>query len=173
MILLDTDHFSVLSDARNRFHDSLISRLENVAERVLLPVVCVEEQLRAWLAQVRRVRDARKLIVPYDRLVHLLETLAEWEIARWNEQAADEFTALRRQRIRIGTQDLRIAALALSCGAILLSPTCAILNRSHSFESKTGSIKSNKKQRRRYRTQRGHRRHLRRSEFQCRVKHKR
>lgn len=121
MILLDTDHFSVLTDARHRLHASLISRLATVDEPVVLPVVAVEEQLRAWLAQVRRVRDAYKLTTPYSRLVHLLETLAEWEIAGWTERAADEFTALRRQRIRIGTQDLRIAALTLSYDGRLLS----------------------------------------------------
>jgi tRNA(fMet)-specific endonuclease VapC len=121
MILLDTDHFSVLTDARHRLHASLISRLTQANEPVALPVVAVEEQLRAWLAQVNRVRDAHELIVPYGRLVHLLETLAEWEIVPWTEGAANEFTALREQRIRIGTQDLRIAALAVSCDALLLS----------------------------------------------------
>lgn len=121
MILLDTDHFSVLTDARHRCHASLVSRLEEVVDPVVLPVVTVEEQLRAWLAQVRRVRDAHKLISPYGRLVHLLEVLADWEIARWTEAAADEFDSLRRQQIRIGTQDLRIASLALTEHARLLS----------------------------------------------------
>jgi tRNA(fMet)-specific endonuclease VapC len=37
------------------------------------------------------------------------------------EQAADVFARLRRQRIRIGSQDLKIAAIALIENAMLLS----------------------------------------------------
>jgi tRNA(fMet)-specific endonuclease VapC len=47
--------------------------------------------------------------------------LAEWEIVRWSEPAADEFERLRKQRIRIGTQDLKIAAIALATDSLLLS----------------------------------------------------
>ena len=36
--------------------DPLISRLTQADEPIALPVVAVEEQLRAWLAQVHRVR---------------------------------------------------------------------------------------------------------------------
>jgi tRNA(fMet)-specific endonuclease VapC len=121
MILLDTDHFSVLTDARHARHASLAARLTEVEEPIAIPVVAVEEQLRAWLAQIRRVRDARQLMQPYDRLVRLIEVLAEWEIARWTEGAADEFSRLRSARVRIGTQDLRIAALAIAGDALLLS----------------------------------------------------
>lgn len=121
MILLDTDHFSVLTDSRDAKHSKLVARLIDVEEPVLIPVISVEEQLRAWLAQVRRIHDPHKLVSPYDRLVRLLDTLAEWEIARWNRQAADQFAQLRRAGVRIGTQDLRIAALCIANSAMLLS----------------------------------------------------
>jgi tRNA(fMet)-specific endonuclease VapC len=50
-----------------------------------------------------------------------LRIASEWDIARWSEQAADEFARLRKERIRIGTQDLKIASLALVNNALLLS----------------------------------------------------
>jgi tRNA(fMet)-specific endonuclease VapC len=121
MFLLDTDHFSVLTDARHSNHAQLTERLLSSAAMIAIPIVSVEEQLRAWLAQIHRLRDLRKQIYPYDRLIRLLETLDEWEIARWSEPAADEFARLRRARIRIGTQDLKIAAIALVNDATLLS----------------------------------------------------
>jgi tRNA(fMet)-specific endonuclease VapC len=121
MILLDTDHFSVLTDARHARHPQLVARLLDVDEPVAIPVVAVEEQLRAWLAQIHRVRDVRQQVQPYRRLVRLIEVLSEWEITHWNERAADEFARLRRARVRIGTQDLKIAALALASDASLLS----------------------------------------------------
>ena len=121
MILLDTDHFSVLTDSRHSSHARLQERLRALVDSVAIPVVSVEEQLRAWLAQIRRLQDIQKQIYPYDRLIRLFETLAEWEIARWSAAAAHEFLQLRRARIRIGTQDLKIASIALASDATLLS----------------------------------------------------
>lgn len=121
MILLDTDHFSVIVDARHALHHSLTTRLRASGEQLSLPIISVEEQLRAWLAQVRRVADPRKQIFPYDRLMRLLEVISQWEIARWSEPAADELDRLRKQRLRIGTQDLKIASIALANDALLLS----------------------------------------------------
>jgi tRNA(fMet)-specific endonuclease VapC len=39
----------------------------------------------------------------------------------WNEPAANVFSRLRASRVRIGTQDLKIAAMALANDALLLS----------------------------------------------------
>jgi tRNA(fMet)-specific endonuclease VapC len=121
MTLWDTDHFSVLADARHSRHAHLTSRLESSGEPTVLPIVSVEEQLRGWLAQVRRISDVRQQISPYDRLLRLLDTFAEWDVARFGEPAADEFIRLRKQRIRIGTQDLKIASIAIANDALLLS----------------------------------------------------
>jgi tRNA(fMet)-specific endonuclease VapC len=45
----------------------------------------------------------------------------KWQILPFNEPAADRFEALRKQRVRIGTQDLKIASIALEAGALLLT----------------------------------------------------
>ncbi|MGA2798923.1 MAG: hypothetical protein ABSE63_15195 [Thermoguttaceae bacterium] len=87
----------------------------------MIPVIAVEEQLRAWLAQIHRAANVHRQVAPYDRLIRLIAALSEWDIARWSEQAANEFTRLRKERIRIGTQDLKIASLALVNNALLLS----------------------------------------------------
>jgi tRNA(fMet)-specific endonuclease VapC len=81
----------------------------------------VEEQMRAWLAQVRRIRDVEHQVYPYDRLIHLIAILGEWEISRWSVPASEHFNTLRSARIRIGTQDLKIASIALAFDATLLS----------------------------------------------------
>jgi tRNA(fMet)-specific endonuclease VapC len=121
MILLDTDHFSVLVDGRHSLHDQLVERLDSAKVEVALPVVSVEEQLRAWLAQIHRTRSVAKQVLPYRRLVRLIHVFSYLEIACWTDDAASLFTQLRRQRIRIGTQDLKIASIALTLDAVLLS----------------------------------------------------
>ena len=121
MILLDSDHVSVLADGRDGRHSQLATRLTAVTEQVALPVVVLEEHLRGWLAEIRRARDPLALIVPYDHLVRLLAYFSAWNVANWTEDSAQIFSDLRRHRIRIGTQDLRIASISLSLGARLLS----------------------------------------------------
>jgi tRNA(fMet)-specific endonuclease VapC len=96
-------------------------RLEEAKEELALPIVAIEEQLRAWLAQVRRARKMSQQTVAYDRLMRLVEVLADWKIARFSSEAAMEFSRLQKLRLRIGAQDLKIAAIALSTQATLLS----------------------------------------------------
>src|SRR5687767_3782598 len=86
-----------------------------------IPVVSMEEQLRGWLAQIHRVRDVHRQIVPYLRLRSIFTLLREWPIVDWSEPAADHFKRLRSLRIRVGTQDLKIASLAVTNDALLLS----------------------------------------------------
>lgn len=121
MILLDTDHFSVVTDSRHALHQQLVARLLASGDKKALPIVSAEEQLRSWLKQIRRNTGIDKQVFPYDRLLRLLETLAAWEIARLGQPAAEEFKQLRAQRVRIGTQDLKIAAIAIASDALLLS----------------------------------------------------
>jgi tRNA(fMet)-specific endonuclease VapC len=98
-----------------------VSRLTETDDLVAIPVVVVEEQLRAWLAQIHRVQNVRKQITPYDRLIRLLDTLGDWDVVRWSESASEEFLRLRKSRVRIGTYDLKIAAIAIVENAFLLS----------------------------------------------------
>jgi len=43
MILLDTDHFSVLADARHSRHSELVAKLSAIDEMIGIPVVAIEE----------------------------------------------------------------------------------------------------------------------------------
>jgi tRNA(fMet)-specific endonuclease VapC len=129
MILLDTDHLSVLTDGRHRFQSRLLRRLKNAEDLVVVPIVAVEEQLRGWLAKIHRVPRPHDQIVPYLRLAKLIDFLRDWQIVDWNEPSADVFAHLRSQRIRIGTQDLKIAALALANDALLLSANLRDFNQ--------------------------------------------
>jgi tRNA(fMet)-specific endonuclease VapC len=121
MILLDTDHLSVLTVRRAAGNAALVERLERAAEPLAIPIVAVEEQCKGWLAKIARTRQIHQQISPYQRLAELLDFLADWDILSLNEVAADLFAQLRQRKIRIGSQDLKIAAIALTRNALLLS----------------------------------------------------
>ncbi|MFL5338946.1 MAG: hypothetical protein ACJ8F7_02165 [Gemmataceae bacterium] len=57
MILLDTDHVSVLTDQRAAAHAALVARLASMQEPLAIPIVAVEEQCQGWLAKLHRTRD--------------------------------------------------------------------------------------------------------------------
>ncbi len=121
MILLDTDHLSVFTDERDPRHELLNSRMEAAAEQIACTIVNVDEVLRGWLAVIHRQRDVHRQLPAYLRLERLLNILSDWEIVPFDERAADRFVRLRRQHIRIGTMDLKIASIALVCDAILVT----------------------------------------------------
>jgi tRNA(fMet)-specific endonuclease VapC len=122
MIILDTDHFTVLRYADDSRYPILTNRLlASEDQRIVTTVITVEEQMRGWLAEISRWRDIRRQRAAYDRLAMLVEFLSDWETLRIEEAAVDQFEQLRRHRIRIGTQDLKIAAITLAHRALLLS----------------------------------------------------
>jgi tRNA(fMet)-specific endonuclease VapC len=121
MILLDTDHISVLLEERDRKHLPLRTRLREACDSLSIPIVGIEEQLRAWMAKIHGVTDPHRQIGPYLRLQRIFVALREWPISGWNQATADHFQQLRSLRKRIGTQDLKIACIALANDALLLS----------------------------------------------------
>jgi tRNA(fMet)-specific endonuclease VapC len=122
MILLDTDHLTVLGFPDDSRHSALTGRMRASSERMFaITVVSVEEQMRGWLAEIKRWQDVHKRIPADDRLAKLFDFFSAWDIVPFDERAVDEFKRLRTQRIRIGTQDLKIASIALVHDALLLS----------------------------------------------------
>lgn len=84
-------------------------------------IVNVEEQMRGWLSAVARLREARRQVAGYERLWNLIAFLSDWPIVQFGPAAAEQFDLLRKQKVRIGAQDLKVASVALVNDALLLS----------------------------------------------------
>ena len=122
MILLDTDHFNVLQIGKGSSYETLAARMDDSPDEYFATtVVTFEEHMRGWLAGIRRARDVANQVRPYDQLINLVRFFQAWEIVRFDEGAAERFRTLRQKRVRIGTMDLKIAAIALEQDATLLS----------------------------------------------------
>jgi tRNA(fMet)-specific endonuclease VapC len=121
MILLDTDHLSIVLTRRFTGHENLVERLRGNGGAIAIPVICVEEQCKGWLAQINRLRDVHKQIPAYERFRALFDFFKQWDIQPFDAASADAFNDFRKQRIRVGTQDLKIGAIAVTQGALLLS----------------------------------------------------
>lgn len=122
MLVLDTDHISVLEQADSVARARLIHRLDQAGTTaVVTTIVSYEEQSRGWLAYVARARSLPDQIDAYQRLARHLESYRRLIVLEYNHSAAEIFRRLRSGRIRTGTLDLRIAAITLANEATLLS----------------------------------------------------
>jgi len=121
MIILDTDHISMLQyrDAPQAF--ALQACLEVLLEDMATTVITVEEQMRGWLGLMHRYTNVHHQVEYYDRLIRLCAFCADWYVLPFDQHAANMFEQLRQQRVRLGTMDFKIASIALVHAAILLS----------------------------------------------------
>ena len=120
MVVLDTDHASELG-FRSAAGIRLLHRLSESGDDAVITAITVEEQMRGWLAEIRRRTDPAEQIAAYDRLVRQVELCASWIILPWDLAAVEWLRRLREQRIRVGTQDLKIASVVLAHDATLLT----------------------------------------------------
>jgi tRNA(fMet)-specific endonuclease VapC len=121
MYLLDTDPMTVL-ERGGTGSARLRQRLASARpEQAAATIISYEEQTRGWLSYVARARSAAAQIEAYARLKRHLAMYCAIPVVEYDERAAEALQRLQRSRLRIGTMDLKIAAIALTHGAILLS----------------------------------------------------
>ena len=77
--------------------------------------------MRGWLAEISRQRDLHRQMIPYAKLQRQIEAFGDWVILPWDADSANLFVNFRRQGVRIGTMDLKIACIALAHDATLLT----------------------------------------------------
>ena len=115
MVILDTDHMSVLERREQPAVGHLLNRLAELSpSEVATTVISYEEQMRGWMAYLARARSIAQQLTAYSRLLSHLENYRRIPVLAFDEAAATEFQRLRRHRLRIGTMDLKIAAIGAS-----------------------------------------------------------
>ncbi len=122
MVVLDSDVFSLLHREQSTARDILVPRLRALKrEECGVTIVSFEEQTRGWLAYLNRSKSMEHLLVAYRRLHEILESFATFRVLDFDQKAAEFFLELRSNKIRVGTMDLRIAAVCLSNDAVLVT----------------------------------------------------
>jgi len=120
--VLDTDDMSVLERAESGEGARLRERLGQMPpEERGTTIISFEEQIRGWMGYLSKARQLAKQIEAYRRLHRQLDTYGQMVVLDFNEAAAIAFQRLNQSRLRVGTMDLKIAAIALAHDATLLS----------------------------------------------------
>ncbi|MGO8671362.1 MAG: type II toxin-antitoxin system VapC family toxin [Capsulimonadaceae bacterium] len=120
MYILDTDHMTLL-ERGGPSSVILVSRLRSVPRpEIATTIVTYEEQTRGWLAKTARDKGPA-LVRAYGYLRLHIDIYARINVLPYNASADNLFIALQSRKLRLGTQDIKIAAITMAHGAILLT----------------------------------------------------
>jgi tRNA(fMet)-specific endonuclease VapC len=121
MYLLDTDHLSILERGGSACQ-TLRARLSQVdATQVGTTIISYEEQMRGWLDRTAKVHEIEAQVRIYQKLERNLILFSGMKMLSFDLAAATEFNQLRRSYRRLGAMDLKIAAIAITQDAIVLT----------------------------------------------------
>lgn len=116
--VLDTDTLSLYQ----RGHPGVSQHVKaHPPVEVAITVISVEEQLSGWYSQLRRAKQPNQLAGVYQRLANAVQSLAGLQILSYTVPAIRRYEQLRTLNLNIGKMDLRIGAIALEWGAILVT----------------------------------------------------
>ena len=116
--VLDTDHITL----HFRGHSQVGKKLALIPpDEIATTTITAEEQLRGRLAQIKKTSATDALAVAHSRFRQAIYDLAKLNILEFNTAAIAVFQDLKQRRLRVGSQDLRIAAIAIANGAIVVT----------------------------------------------------
>jgi len=116
--ILDTDHISLAQ----RGHPQVSARiLATPPEQIAITIVSVQEQMQGRLAQIQQIGDSAALIAAYRNLHQTLRFHRTVNVVDFDHEASQVFAAFQKQKLRVGTLDLRIAAITVASQATLVT----------------------------------------------------
>jgi len=121
MIAFDTDVLTELLSGNTK----VVRRANAIAEEdQSVPVVVVEEILRGRLNSIRRAEAGQaslRVEQAYALFEESLKDIRHFRILSFSTEAQAIYRQWRKQKIRVSTHDLRIAAICVDRGATLIS----------------------------------------------------
>jgi len=119
LYVLDTD---IVGFAFQR-HPTVLQHLQRLPDEdlVVTMIITFGEDLGGWLPACRRAPDGAARARAYARLQRGLDFYQQWVCLPFDEAAAAIFDQLRTQKLRVGTNDLAIAAITLAVSGILVT----------------------------------------------------
>jgi tRNA(fMet)-specific endonuclease VapC len=120
--VLDTDHISIIQECAGPEYTILAARLGKLLPSdYAFTAISFHEQVLGANSFINRARSSSDVVRGYFTLAEALQTFCQATVLPFDAGPAAVFDGLRIQRVRIGTMDLRIAAIALSRGLVLLT----------------------------------------------------
>ena len=90
-------------------------------QEIAVTIATVEEILGGWYTQIRQARDDQQLVRAYQALQQAVEFTRGIQLLPFDLAGSRRYRQLRPLHRRIGTNDLRIAAIVLEQQGILVT----------------------------------------------------
>jgi tRNA(fMet)-specific endonuclease VapC len=118
LYILDTDMLSLME----RGNEAVWRHREaHHLDLIAVSIITVEEQWDGWHTLLRRPQSPEQLARLYERMTNMIGFLAPLPIVTFTESAILRFQALKAMKLNVGLMDLRIAAIALESGGIVVT----------------------------------------------------
>lgn len=115
--ILDTDTLTLFQQGDR----AVAQRCAQAGGALAITVITVEEQLSGWYKELRKAKRPDRLAWAYGRLASNVKFLSQLPIHTLDERCIHRASTLSRSRLKIGTMDLRIAAIVLEHDATLVT----------------------------------------------------
>lgn len=121
LLILDTDHVSLFLKGNTPVCDRIF---QTEPDKLAIAVITAEEICQGWLSEINKCSQASqssKLLLAYAEFENALDFFQTIRRIGFDNNAYCQFEILRSQFRRLGTRDLRIAAIALSMNATVVT----------------------------------------------------
>lgn len=121
MYILDTDHLSLIQ-RNNKAGHRILERLQLLqTPEVFVTIITYEEQVRGRLAFLSKSKLPEEQRLAYQGLLQLAKDYQSIRLLPFDKKAIIEYQRLKKLYSRLGSMDLKIAAITLSNNATLLT----------------------------------------------------
>jgi tRNA(fMet)-specific endonuclease VapC len=107
LYVLDTDTLTLWLRGHTRVCARIAGR---ESTELCVSIVAIEEMLRGWYTQIRRANTDEQLERAYGALQQAVQIASQLPILAFDHAVIQRLAELRKQKLRIGTNDLKIAA---------------------------------------------------------------
>ena len=122
MFILDTDHLIIAQRDSQPEANRLRRRMKQHRESDFhLTIITIHEQLLGAQKNISQSKERDSVVRGYRLIESAMIYYNDFKILAFDEPASLQFQRLRKQGIRIGTMDLRIAAIAIANNVTLLT----------------------------------------------------
>lgn len=118
LYIFDTDCLTLFQHGQSKLVER-VARLPQ--EQVTTTIVTLEEQVRGRFNLVRRAETIEQLVNAYQRLQEAIVFFQRFQVLQFSPSAGTHYQSLKNQKLRIGSRDLRIAAIVLANDGIVVT----------------------------------------------------
>ncbi len=116
--VLDTDIASLYLQGHSIVTERVIAE---VSPNISVTIVTAQEMITGWLPQLTRRQPKERYVWAYAGLRRVLDFLRDAYLLDFDMATAEEYERLRATYRRLGTNDLRIAAIVLTVRGTLVT----------------------------------------------------